>query len=264
VNDLSRTRPEEPPPDSGSSLRTVTRPDELDSLALRDLSDFFNPFLPHFMREALRCGGEVCVSVAGSEVDGILLYHDVEKLASIFTRDRAVAERFFQLRDPVGVYSEFELSPRSGVFDIYAAEHPSWNGSRRFAHPVRVAQSSDLEPILALMKEVYGRVDERWLESFPRGAEACFVVDGSDELAGAAWAAVANGHGRLHSLTVRPRYRRTGVGTDLWYARMWWTRRAGAGPVLTEIADQNLPSRAIAEAGGMRRLGRIYQSRRTG
>ena len=263
MNDLAAARASDAAPDPAISWRAVTDFEELGPLSLRDLSDFFNPFLHHFMKEALRCGGEVKVSTIGSEVNGVHLYHDIEKLASIFTRDRVVAETFFRLRDHVGVFSEFELEPRSDIYHIYAADHPGWSGDHRFAHPVRVAQASDQESILALMKDVYGRVDERWLESFPQGAETCFVVDGADEVAGAAWAAVANGHGRLHSLTVRPRYRRTGVGTDLWYARMLWTHRAGAARVLTEIAEQNLPSRAIAEAGGMRRIGQIFQSRRS-
>ncbi|MGA8303636.1 MAG: GNAT family N-acetyltransferase [Thermoplasmata archaeon] len=246
----------------GRVIRGVTGPEQVDTLAFGDLSDYFNPFIGHFMKEALRCEGEVQVSLSGSEVDGVFVYHEVDKEASIFTRDRALAETFFALRDHVGVYSEFEIGPRPEIYDIHAAEHPAWNGTHRFRHSVRVAKASDHDAIVGLMNDVYGRVDERWLRSFPRAEEACFVVDGAGGIAGVAWAAVVNGHGRLHSLSVGPRYRRMGVGTDLWYARMWWTRRAGAGAVLTEIADQNLPSRAIAEAGGMRRIGRIFQSRR--
>jgi GNAT superfamily N-acetyltransferase len=247
---------------AGRVVRRVTAPAEVDALSFGDLSDYFNPFIGHFMKEALRCEGDVQVSLSGSQVDGAFVYHEVDNEASIFTRERSVAETFFGLRDRVGVYSEFELGPRSEVYDIYAADHPAWNGAHRFRHSVRAAVASDRDAIVGLMNDVYGRVDERWLRSFPRADEACFVVDGADGIAGVAFAAVVNGHGRLHSLSVRARYRRMGVGTDLWYARMWWTRRAGAGSVLTEISEQNLPSRAIAEAGGMRRIGRIFQTRR--
>ena len=62
----------------------------------------------------------------------------------------------------------------------------------------------------------------------------------------------------MHSLAVRPMYRHLGLGTDLLFARLLWARAAGARSVLSEIADQNLPSRAVAEAGGMRRVGEIF------
>jgi GNAT superfamily N-acetyltransferase len=234
----------------------------VDALPLPDLSDHFNAFLPHFMKEALRCGGEVWVTSQDRDIDGVFIYHEAEKLGSIFSRQREVAEELFRLKEHPAVFSDFDLAPASELYHIYAAEHPGWPGSHRFAHSVRTALPTDRPAIVALMKDVYGRVDERWLETPPRPGEACFVVDGVDQLAGAAWASVARGHGRLHSLSVRTRYRRTGIGSDLWFARMGWTRQAGAGPVVSEISEHNLASRAIAVAGGMTRVGQIYQSRR--
>jgi GNAT superfamily N-acetyltransferase len=243
--------------------RVLTHLQELDDFTLGDLSDFFNPFLRHFMGEALRCGGDVQFSAFGREVTGIFLYHDVENEASIFTRDRELAERFHAARERVPVFSDFELEPRSEVYHIYAADHPGWPDGHRFSHPVRVARPDDRPAAIELLREVYGRVDERWVASFPPGREECFVVDGSDELAGVGWASVINGEGRLHSLSVRPRYRRTGVGRDLFYARMGWTRRAEAIRVISEISEHNIASRAIAETGGMRAVGKIYRSVRT-
>ena len=103
---------------AGLSVSAVTRVEEVESLPLRDLSDFFNPFLRSFLTEALRCGGEVKVSRSGGGVDGLFLYHDVEKEASIFTRDRHVAEALYRVRDKVAVFSDFELEPGSEVYQI--------------------------------------------------------------------------------------------------------------------------------------------------
>ena len=241
----------------------LTRLSGVGAHPLGDLSRFFNPFLTHFMRETLRCGGEVWASTEGADVNGILIFNSVELQASIFTRNRDVAETLFRWKGQVSVFSEFPLGPAPEVYHIYAIDHPEWNRVHRFAHPVRAAEPSDRALVMELVREVYGRVDESWFDRFPPENEACFVVDGADGIAGAAWAAVVNQHGQLHTLTVRPRYRRTGVGTDLWYARMDWTRSVGAHRVLCEVADRNLGSRAIAEAGGMRPVGQIFQSYRS-
>jgi GNAT superfamily N-acetyltransferase len=248
--------------DPASRLRRVTRDAEVDRTGLGDLSDFFNPFLPHFMKEALRCGGEVQISMGDGTVDGILLYHDAEKTASIFTRDPTIARTLFELRTQVSVFSDFALSPVSETYGVYEIDVAREPGCHRYAHPVRAAGTADLPAILALMKEVYGRVDERWIETVSPTQETCFVVDGADALAGAAWATTVGGWGRLHSLSVRSRYRRMGVATDLWHVRMEWMRRVGVSRVLTEISDLNVLSRRIAEAGGMRRRGEIHLSRR--
>lgn len=244
-------------------LRSLTQLSEVEALSVGDLSQFFNPFLVHFMREMLRVGGDVTLSSDGPNVNGVLLRSAVEQEASIFARDADVAATLFRRVEHAAVFSEFRLDPTSEVYLVYAAELQTWDGSHRYAHPVRAAEPSDRPAILGLMREVYGRFDERWLDVYPCEQEVCFVVDGAEGIAGAAWAAVVNGHGQLHSLSVRPRYRRTGVASDLWHVRMEWARRAGAGSVLCEIAEQNLASRAIAEAGGMRPVGLIYRSQRS-
>ncbi len=174
------------------------------------------------------------------------------------------------------MFSDFELEPRSEVYQIYAADHPAWSSVHRFAHPVRVVGASDRSEVVELMMEVYGRVDERWLGSFRSGREECFAVDGGGGLAGVGWASVVNGHGRLHSLSVRARYRRTGVGRDLFYARMGWTRQAEAiagdlgglgaqcrlpedrgvrGDASRSVEDLPFVSRVIAHAGPAHVLG---------
>jgi RimJ/RimL family protein N-acetyltransferase len=243
-------------------VHEVAEVEEVDSLSIGDLSDFFDPFLVHFMKEALRGGGEVLVSTEGPYVSGIFTYDDDEKVGSIFARDRSVAETLFRRRAPLAAFSDFALAPGAEAYDIFGAEHPAWNVPHRFAHGVRLADAADRAPILQLMREMYGRIEEGWIRSIPRPEEPCFLVEVNGHVAGVAWASVLNRHGRLHALSVRPGYRQMGVGTDLWFARMLWAREAGAGRVICEIAEHNVPSRAIAVKGGMQPIGRIYLSQR--
>jgi GNAT superfamily N-acetyltransferase len=237
---------------------------EAGQLKFGDLSAYFNPFLDHFVREALRGKGEVWVAQEGSTVGGLLIYNVEEKVGSIFARHEAQADTLFALHDPAAIFSEFPLGAKPETYHVYAAELPSTRGPHRFAHKVRMAREEDQPSIVRMMREMYGGIDTSWLQTIPRGSERCFVVPVAGEIAGAGWVSVVNGHGRLHSLSVRPRYRRAGIGTDLWHARMMWAARAGARQVLSEISEHNVDSSAIATAGGMHRVGRLFLSVRSG
>lgn len=198
------------------------------------------------------------VAEVGGHVTGVLLYSKVERLASVFTRDRALAEAFSRFREHVGIFSDFPLGAPSEVYHVYSADPSSWDASPAFTHPVRGAREADRTGIVRLMRELYGAVDERWLDRVERDGEKCFVVELAHELVGAAWVSVVPGHAWLHSLSVRPGTRRMGVGSDLWLARVQWARRAGAREILTEISEHNVGSRSIAIAGGMRPIGEIF------
>jgi GNAT superfamily N-acetyltransferase len=236
--------------------------EEVDALPIGDLSDFFNPFLRRFSRDALSAGGEVFVSPAHGESRGLYTVDPVERVAAIFTREREIAETFFVLHDNLSVYSDFPLASAAETFDVLALEVPNWSPTHRFAHPVRMATAEDRPRLLQLLSELYGRIEESWLQAMPRDDEPCFVVEVGSELAGAGWASVVDGHARLHTLSVRPTYRRLGIGADLWHARILWSREVGAESVICEISTRNLPSRRIALSGGMRPVGRIYRSQR--
>jgi GNAT superfamily N-acetyltransferase len=225
-----------------------------------ELSPFFAPFLPHFVREALRCGGEVWASVESAGVDGVMIFHDTEKVASVFTRDRRVAERLSEPKRGASVFSDFELAPSSEPFGLWESDPRFSPESHRFQHAVRPSEPGDLPQLQHLLGDVYGRVDDRWLaETLPR-EEKGFVVEAESRIVGAAWVTVLGEHGRLHSVSVRPRYRGLGIGTDLWQARILWCRQLGVRRIVTEISDRNLPSRQIAMRGGMHRSGELFRS----
>ncbi|MGA7923975.1 MAG: GNAT family N-acetyltransferase, partial [Thermoplasmata archaeon] len=201
----------------------ITNPEEVDGLRFQDLSDFFNPFLAHFMREVLRCGGQVAVSRSGHEVDGLFLHNDVEKIASVFARSVPLATALSQLISGVGVFSELELQSGGEPFRILELDLADWEPHGHFRHPVRTIREEDRTAVARLLVEQFGPVDPRWLGSMPPAGEKGFAVEVAGQIAGVGWVSLVNGQGRLHSLSVRPGYRRLGVGTDLWQARVLWS-----------------------------------------
>jgi GNAT superfamily N-acetyltransferase len=246
---------------TGDTARALTGPAELDPVALRGLSEHFDALLPHFGREALRCGGEVRVSLASDgSARALYLFHPVEKEASVFTHDAGLAESYRQLRPESAIYSDFPLGLHAVVLLVYSGTLGPAGAAHRYTHPARLAVPSDRGEIAAVLRSVDGPVDEQWIATAPVGVEDCLVVEGHGELAGVGWATRVGTLGRLHSLAVRPRYRRTRIGTDLFYARCDWLRRNGATAIVTEIAEENVGSRSIAESGGLHPVGRIYRS----
>jgi len=243
-------------------FRLLAHEEEIGSLRLGDLSDWFNPFLRHFMSESLRCGGEVLLAEEDGVVGVVYLYSPAERIASVFTRSRALAEAMLCRRDRISMYSPYPLRSDAEPYLIYEGPADAPDGRDRFRFPIRIASRTDRPRIVALLREVYGEVDEQWIATMPEAVERCFLAEVDGEIAGVAWASLVEGVGRLHSLSVRPRFRRLGIGTDLFRARCLWLGAAGATRTISEIAERNRPSRRIAEAGGMREVGRIFRLER--
>jgi GNAT superfamily N-acetyltransferase len=246
--------------DATWSVRPIVRPEEVRDLALEDLSDWFNPLLGHFMVESLRCGGEVSVAERSSRVAGIYLYSPAEGLASTFTRSVEIASEFLRRHEGVPMYASFALVPHAEPFLVYSGAVGPEAPDERLVHAIRIAARADLPGASQLLREVNGNVDDRWIASMPISSERCFLAEIDGELAGAAFASLVGRRGRLHSLSVRPRYRRLGIGRDLFRARRMWLAAAGAGSILSEIAERNTPSRRIAERGGMTVAGRMFRN----
>lgn len=223
-----------------------------------DLSPWFNPFLSHFAADARRCGGEVRVIRDDEAVTGLMVSDPVERVGSVFSRSRAIAEPFVRDRGPFGLYSEFPFEPSGEVFDILTLSLTEGAPSHRFRHPLRPFSAKDLPEVLGLLREVYGVVNERWFDQLPSPTEAGFLSEVDGRIAGIGWVSLARRRARLHSLTVRAPFRRMGIGTDLLFARLLWAHRSGALDVLSEISQRNPGSLTVAARGGLRRVGQIY------
>jgi GNAT superfamily N-acetyltransferase len=229
--------------------------DELDEA---DLSPWFNPFLSHIAQETRRCGGEVRVFRDGRTVVGLTVSDPAERVATVFTRSRPIAEVAIHGRGPYGMYSDFSFDSAAEPFAILSTSTEAPAPPHRFRHQIRPFSSEDIPGVIDLMREVYGAVNERWVGGLPTVREAGFVAEVNTRLAGVAWLSRVGTHARLHSLTVRAPYRRIGLGTDLLFARLLWARKAGVETVISEIAEENVGSQAVAALGGMRRVGEIY------
>ena len=245
----------------GRSLAIEVASGSVEGLDRADLSLWLNPFLPHFVREAQRCGGEVRVARAAGGVEAVSVSDPVERVATVFSRSRSTAERFVRERGPYGMYSDFSFEPTAERFDILTVSLGSDAPSFHLRHLVRPLRPEDARPVLELMREVYGAVNERWYDGLPNPFETGLLAEVDGRLAGVGWVSTVGSHARLHSLTVRAPYRRMGLGTDLLFARLLWAQRAGAEEALSEISDQNIGSQAIAARGGMRRVGQVYLHR---
>ncbi len=248
-----------PGPPADLEIRALSSPTDVAPLSVTDLSEWFDPFLKYFMRETLRSGGEVVVAGDGRVVRGVFLHDPVERVASIFTRSQAVANAFYGLRDHVAVYSELPLGSARENFDIFVVNLADGDIPYTYSHTVRAVRDEDRVPILALMTAIYGRFNGAWLGPAFQGTEKGYLAEVDGRPVGAAWVSAVEAHGRLHSLSVLPRYRRLGIGSDLWHARVQWARRNGVRRIFSEIPEDNVASRAIAVRGGMRRVGLAFQ-----
>ena len=233
-------------------------PADLTGLARADLSSWFNPFLAQFVEDAYRCGGRVAVTRDDGEVIALQLLDPVERVGTILTRSRALAGAAYQSRGPTGLFAEFSLGPVAEGLDVFATGRELHPPTHRFRHPIRPYEPSDRQSVVDLVREVQGPFNEKWFDGLPTREHAGFVVEVEGRIVGVAWASRAGGEVRLHSLTVRPPFRRLGIGTDLLMARLLWAEQVGAARALSEISQRNLASAAVARRGGMHPIGTMY------
>jgi RimJ/RimL family protein N-acetyltransferase len=248
-------------PGSEPGARAIGDRASLATLRFGDLSDFFNPFLRHFAEETLRSGGELWVTERDGTVEGLLSGLPEFRLGTVFARGRPTTERLAAERPSWWLFADVPLGPDAEPYRLYAADAGGSPAPHRFGHLVRPVGPNDVPALVRFYDEVEGRVDRRWFDGLPSAQELGFVSEVAGTIAGAGWLSLVDGWGRLHSLAVRPRYRRLGIGGDLVAARLLRARSVGVRRVYSEIAETNGPSRAIAEAAGMRPAGTIFLSR---
>ncbi len=216
-----------------------------------DLSATFGPFLPIFLRQAFRLGGEVWVARVGGALTGLLLTDPSERVASVFTGVPTTAVVLHRAAPRgMAIYGEVDLGGLRERYFVHAAELAAVP-EHRFRHALRLLQREDDRRVDELLVEVYGMSSARWLTVAREVGERGVGVEVDGELAGVGWVLTVGPRARLHGLTVRPGRRRAGIALDLVFARLLLARRAGAEQAISEIAERNLPSRALAERAGM-------------
>jgi len=221
---------------------------------------FFEPFLKYFTREILEIGGGAYISRSNEEaVSGLLLYDGTEKAASIYTSSREVFDYFYWLKPFNYLFSEMKTELENEVYDIYSIDFEKLAFDHRFTHEISMAESSQAEEIERFMILTHPRINRKWVKVALKNGDKCFMVKLGSEIAGLGWVSLVNGIGRLHSLYVKPQFRKLCIGDDILGARLLWLKSKHARSVFSEISRSNFSCSRIAAKEHMKVSGQIYQ-----
>ena len=101
------------------------------------------------------------------------------------------------------------------AYDIYSIDleniHRSTTGS---PHEISMADNSQADEIERFMTLTHPAINRKWVKVALKNGDRCFTVKLGSEIAGVGWVSLVNGIGRLHSLYVKPQFRK---------ARAWAT-----------------------------------------
>jgi ribosomal protein S18 acetylase RimI-like enzyme len=221
---------------------------------------FFESYLPYYVKEILDIGGEAYVSrTSNGSISGIFIYDDSEKAGTIFTRSRQIFDYFYDLRPLNFLFAELMTEHQRETYDIYTVDIDGIDFDHRFSHEISVAEEGQSSEIEQFMASTHVGINPRWVNVALRGGDKCFLVRLGSEVAGLGWLSIVNSVGRLHSLFVKPQFRRMGIGEDILFARLLWLKSKRAHSAFSEISRNNSPSSRIAMRGQMKASGQIFQ-----
>ena len=221
---------------------------------------FFEPYLQYFVREVLEIGGEAYVSrTSDGNVSGLFIYDDFEKYGTVFTRSREVFDYFFGLKPFNFLFAELKTEVESEVYDIYSIDLENQDIVHRFSHEIWVADDGQIGEIERFMVLAHPGMNRRWTRVALKNGDKCFTVRLDNEIAGLGWVSFVRGIGRIHSLFVKPQFRKLGIGEDILYARLLWLKSKHARLAFSEISRDNSPSSRIASKAQMRVCGQVFQ-----
>ena len=245
---------------SGEVNAVVVRsPSDIDFVFPNGFS-FFEPYLRYFVRETLEAGGEAYVSrTSEGNISGIFVYDGSEKTGTIYTRSRRVFDYFYELKPFDFLFAEMQAEHESEIYDIYKVDLANLAVVHSFSHEISIAEERDVDEIGQFMTSTHPGINKRWVKVALNEGEKCFYVRLGKEIAGLGWLSIVNGIGRLHSLHVKPQFRRIGIGEDILFARLLWIKSRRARSAFSEISRDNSPSSRIAMKGRMTPSGTIFQ-----
>jgi ribosomal protein S18 acetylase RimI-like enzyme len=232
---------------------------EIDFIFPKGLS-FFEPYLQYFIKEILEIGGEAYVSrTSEGAVSGVFIYDDSEKVGTIYTRSREVFDYFYELKPFNFLFAEMRTEVKCEIYDIYTISLENLAIVHRFSHEISIAEKRHIDEIEQFMVLTHPGINKRWVNVALKNGDRCFIVRLGNEIAGLGWLSIVNGIGRLHSLYVKPQFRRIGIGEDILCARLLWLKSKRAHSAFSEISRNNLSCSRIAMKGQMRASGQVFQ-----
>jgi GNAT superfamily N-acetyltransferase len=221
---------------------------------------FFEPYLQYFVREILEIEGEAYVSRASDgDISGLFIYDDFEKSGTVFTRSREVFDYFYGLKPFNFLFAELKAEFESEVYDIHCIDLENHDVIHRFSHEISMVDEGQVGEVERFMVLAHPGMNRRWTRVALKNGDKCFTVRLGDEIAGLGWVSCVRGVGRIHSLFVKPQYRKLGIGEDILYARLLWLKSNGARLAFSEISRGNSPSSRIALKAQMRVCGQVFQ-----
>ena len=237
----------------------VRSPSDIDFVFPNGFS-FFEPYLQYFIRETIGAGGEAYVSrTSEGNISGLFVYDCSEKTGTIYTRSKEAFDYFYELRPANFLFAELKTEHESEVYDIYTIDLENLAIVHRFSHEISIAEEGDVDEIGQFMASAHPGINKRWVNVALKEGERCFFVRLGKEIAGLGWLSIVNNIGRLHSLHVKPQFRRIGIGEDILFARLLWLRSKRAHSAFSEISRHNFPSSRITLKGQMTPCGQIFQ-----
>ena len=235
----------------------MTAADEQLSDLPRGLS-FFDPIIPHEVKEAIEAGGEVFVSQSSEGVkNGLFIYDNYEATGTIFTRSREVFDHFYGLKPSSYIFSELEVTehPRE-VWNIWQLDVDKAPLDHRFRHKVSI--DHDVRELEQFMAATQPETNRLWVSVALANGDKCFVVKIADRIVGAAWMTIVDGVARSHGLYVEPQFRRMGITTDNFQARLIYLKSRHVHTLINEIAESNVASYSHAARIGEKIVGKIF------
>lgn len=251
-----------------STLDDSKVPERTEIFQIRNASDFpafpaglsfFGSYLQYYVQEILAVGGEAFVS-STSEGDnsGLFIYDPVEKVGTIFTKSSEVFDYFYALKPFNFLFSELKTERENEIYDIYSVELENLAMNHRFVYQISVA-GEDSEGIERFMELTHTGINKNWTRIALKNGEKCFFVKFENEIAGVGWLSIVNRIGRLHSLFVKPQFRKIGIAEDILHARLLYLKSKHARSAFSEISRTSPGSSRIALRAGMTVQGQIYQ-----
>jgi GNAT superfamily N-acetyltransferase len=229
-------------------------------LVFPDGFSFFEPYLQYFINEILEIGGEAYVSrTSEGTVSGIFMYDGSEKVGSIYTRSKEVFDHFYGLKPFNYIFSEMKTENENEPYDIYTINLENLTIVHRFTHEISLAEDRQAGEIERFMVLTHPGINRRWVKVALKNGDKCFTVRLEGEIAGVGWLSLVNGIGRLHSLYVKPQFRKMGMGEDILNARLLWAKSKNARLVFSEISRHNFSCSRIAMRRNMKPSGEVYQ-----
>jgi GNAT superfamily N-acetyltransferase len=201
----------------------------------RDTS-FFEPYFQHQAKECLAIGGEVLASrTSEGTPSGLFMYDKVEKGGTIYTKSREVFDYFCKSKPFDYLFSEMLIAEKQHqAYGIYSTD---FVGLPNHKFSYEVSEGHQVDEIIVFMRQEYPEINRLWISVALQNGERCFMVQLRNGIAGLGWVSLVNGIGRIHSLYVKPQYRRMGISSDIVYAQILWLKLHRARSAFSEVAS---------------------------